>query len=248
MIKFELILISSMIKHLLSLLVILTINVSVSNGQSLIVTPAVSDTLSIDSSFSSCSAEGILIYTLQNNTPDTLQMNWRALYSTFPHSWTLAYCYQGTCLYTGILSHTFTFKMYPGTRALMQLDVSPTSGPGTGNFQVFTWASNDSANTATFLNYRATVNACTPNGITELEAAKISIYPNPVRNELTVDLPQNLDNGRIEIYNLIGSKVYSQPLTATKAFDVSALETGIYMARISEAGRIVSTKKFTKTE
>ena len=248
MIKFELTLSSSMIKYLLTLLVILTINVSASHAQSLIVSPSASDTLSIDSTFSSCSAEGILIYTLQNNTPDTLQMNWRALYSTFPHSWTLAYCYQGTCLYSGILAHTFTFKLYPGTSALMQLDVSPTSGPGTGNFQVLTWASNDSLNTTTSLNYHATVNACTPNGITELEAASISIYPNPVRNELTVDLPQNLDNGRLEIYNLIGSKVYSQPLTGTKAFDVSALETGIYMARISEGGRLLSTKKFTKTE
>ena len=237
-----------MIKSLLTVLVILTINVSASHAQSLIVTPSASDTLSIDSSFSSCSTEGVLIYNLQNNTPDTLQMNWRALYSTFPHSWSLSFCYQGTCLYTGILSHTFSFKMYPGSSAMMQFGASPTSGPGTGNFQVVTWASNDSANTATFLNYRATINACTPNGITELEAAAISIYPNPVRNELTVNLPQNLDNGRVEIYNLIGSKVYSQPLTATKAFDVSALETGIYMARISEGGRIVSTKKFTKTE
>ena len=218
-----------------------------SQGQSFVVTPAASDTLSVDTSFNVCSSEAILIYTLQNNSPDTLQMNWKAVYSTFPHSWTLAYCYQGTCLYSGILAHTFTFKMYPGTSSQMQLDAQPTSGAAAGNFQVFTWATNDSANTATYLNYKVGVNACTLNtGITEVEAAQISLYPNPVKDELTVSVPRNLDNGHLEIYNLIGSKVYSQPLTDTKAFDVSNLESGIYMARISEGSRVVATKKFSK--
>jgi len=130
----------------------------------------------------------------------------------------------------------------------MQLDVSDTSGTASGNFQVFTWASNDSANTATYLNYRASITAICNTGIKDVEAASISIYPNPVKDELTVSLPQNLDNGHLDIYNLIGSKVYSQPLNLTKNFDVSNLETGIYVARISDGGRIVATKKFTKTE
>jgi hypothetical protein len=236
-----------MIKNLLLLSAFL-VTISVTRAQSFVVTPTASDTLSMDTSFNACSSEAILIYTLQNNTPDTLQMNWRAVYSTFPHAWTLAYCYQGTCLYSGILSHTFTFKMFPGTSSQMQLDAQPTSGAASGNFQVFTWATNDSANTATFLNYKVAVNACTVTGISEVEAARISLYPNPVRNELTVSLPQNLDNGRLDIYNLLGSKVYSQPLNASKDFNVSALEAGIYVARISDGGGIVTTRKFTKSE
>lgn len=220
------------------------VNVAIARAQSIICTP--SDTLVLDTTYVSCQTETTLTINVLNNTIDTLLMNWRVVYSTFPHSWTLAYCYQGTCLYSGIQNHTFQFRLNPGLSSLMQLEVTPISGAGMGYFQVQTWATGDSANTVTFLNYRASINACTVNGITETEAATISIYPNPVRNELTISLPQNIDNGRLEIYNLIGSKVYSQPLSASKDFNVSNLETGIYMARISENGRIIATKKFTK--
>jgi hypothetical protein len=233
-----------MVKRILFFLTVFMVNVAIARSQSLITTP--SDTLVLDTTYASCQTETTLTFNVLNNTVDTLSMNWRVVYNTLPHSWTIAYCYLGTCLYSNIQNHTYPYRLNPGTNSSMQLEVTPVSGAGMGYFQVQTWATGDSANTVTFLNYRATINACTVNGITEVEAASISIYPNPVRDELTVSLPQNLDNGRLDIYNLIGSKVYSQPLSATKDFNVSNLETGIYVARISDGGRIVATKKFTK--
>jgi len=132
----------------------------------------------------------------------------------------------------------------------MQFEPTPATGTACCNYQIFTWASNDSARTATYLNYESCIT--TPincnTGITEAEVGQISIYPNPVRNDLKVTLPQNLSNGLIDIYDLIGSKVYSQPISATKDLDMSTLQTGIYVARIYENGKIVATKKFTKID
>jgi hypothetical protein len=128
----------------------------------------------------------------------------------------------------------------------MQLDLTPTSGSACGYFKALTWDVNDSANTATYLNFKACITANCTNGINDPELNQISFYPNPVRSEMKVSLPQSLPGGQIDIYDLIGSKVFSQPITVTSGIDLSTLESGIYIARISDNGKIVATKKFTK--
>jgi hypothetical protein len=181
-------------------------------------------------------------------------MNWKVIYNTLPHNWSIGYCYKGVCLTQNIQGHTFQFSLDPGANGLMQLDVTPSSGlSASGYYQVLIWASNDSANTATVLTYKVNMSAatCFPAGITEPEMTQIFMYPNPVRNELKLSLSQSLSNGQIDIYNLIGSKVYSQSISSreiTKDFDLSNLETGIYMARITDNGKIIATKKFTKED
>ena len=233
-----------MIKKLLYVSILLVFSTAIVQAQDLIVTP--SDTLALDTS-TSCQAESIMTYVLRNNTFDTLRMNWRLVYNTAPHGWNLNYCDPTQCIsgLTHIGAGTRQFTLNPGTTGTMQFEPIPMSGSGLAYFQIFTWASNDSANTATYLNYRANITAiCT--GINEPEQVQISLYPNPVKSEVKIILPQYLSNGRIDIYDLIGSKVYSQPISTTEDIDLSALETGIYMLRISDSGKIIATRKFTK--
>ena len=235
-----------MIKKLLYLSILLMLNMTVAYSQDLTVTP--SDTVSIDTT-TGCQTQSTLVYRVANaSSTDTLQMNWHVVYNTFPHGWTVAFCDPDVCLSsTQIGSHTFHFTLYPSGSGLMQLDLTPTSGTACGQYQVFTWATNDSARTATYLTYKACITApdCA-NGINEPEVAKIALYPNPVRSEVKVILPQYLSNGQLDIYDVIGSKVYSQSISTTEDIDLSALETGIYMARISDGGKIIATRKFTK--
>jgi hypothetical protein len=239
-----------MIKRLLFLLSLIVINVAIARSQSLITTP--SDTIVLDTTYASCQTETTLTFNVLNNTTDTLLMNWRIVYNTFPHGWTLAYCYLGTCLSSGFMNHTFQYKLNPSVTSLMQLEVTPVSGSSTGYFQVLTWVTGDSINTAKYLNYKVSINACTVStGITEAPTTQVSFYPNPVRNQLKLTLSQNLTNGQIDIYDLIGSRVYSQPINnreTIKDFDLTTLETGIYVARISDNGKILATRKFTKED
>ena len=237
-----------MIKKLLYLSILIVANFTIAKAQDLTVSP--SDTLILDTTIS-CQSEVILTKSIKNNTSTPLQMNWHIVYNTCPHGWIVDYCDPMTCLgYSQIGSHTLTFTLDSEATGLMQFEPTPSSGSATGYFQVYLWASNDSARTATTLTYEANITAVgsCANGVIETETGQISIYPNPVRNDLKVTLPQTLSNGQIDIYDLIGSKVYSQPLNTTKDFDMSALRTGIYVARISENGKIISTKKFTKVD
>ena len=80
-------------------------------------------------------------------------------------------------------------------------------------------------------------------GIGEQNGSKTLIYPNPVNNKLTVEAQEAL--GTVEIYNLMGSLVYSQKDCANKVeINTSDLPTGIYFIRMtndktSEARRFV---------
>ena len=80
-------------------------------------------------------------------------------------------------------------------------------------------------------------------GVDEQSGNKTLIYPNPVNDKLTIEAEQAL--GTVEIYNLMGSLVYSQKDCANKVeINTSDLPTGIYFIRMtndktSEARRFV---------
>ncbi len=74
--------------------------------------------------------------------------------------------------------------------------------------------------------------------------AGVSIYPNPVRDVLTVDTKNTIDN--ISIYNMMGQQVISQnPNAASAKVTVSALQKGIYLVKVSAAGKL-STNRIIK--
>jgi hypothetical protein len=77
----------------------------------------------------------------------------------------------------------------------------------------------------------------TENGITAIKSHyvnSLSMYPNPVTNELTItDIEQN---ARIEIYDLAGKLLISKIAhSTTEKIDVSNLENGVYSVKVSES-------------
>jgi YD repeat-containing protein len=69
-----------------------------------------------------------------------------------------------------------------------------------------------------------------------LDKMKITIYPNPTRGELTIDIaniPQDAD-GEITIHNTEGKRLHQlKQLNSTNVLDLSAYSTGIYVVRIT---------------
>lgn len=91
-------------------------------------------------------------------------------------------------------------------------------------------------------------NDCSSNGRTgnlqkELSNKKLNVYPNPARNELTIDYSAS-ENVHVEIYDLLGRSIISKELT-TNNIDISQLNKGIYHLIVKE-GDSVLTKKFIK--
>lgn len=75
-------------------------------------------------------------------------------------------------------------------------------------------------------------------GINEMAETAVSIYPNPARDQISVIVPQELEDAKLTIYNTAGKRVLSQHLTDNQQVDVSALASGIYIVQItSEIGQ-----------
>lgn len=216
-------------------------------AQSLLVLNA-TDTLRADTSVATAASHVIQIFTLKNNTGSDLHMNWKVTLNTFSHSAAWSLCDPNLCYGSTQLANTQRYTLTSQQQGIMKFDFIPNCTPSTNaTFKVHTWATEDSAGTSTDLVWLYSVAAvCT--GISDIETSRIAIYPNPVRDMAHLAIPGTLDNGQIDIYNLLGSRVYSQSVRGEKDIDLSNLDAGLYIARISDSGKVIATRKFTKAE
>lgn len=65
--------------------------------------------------------------------------------------------------------------------------------------------------------------------------SNIHLYPNPVSNMLTVELPSTGDTYHFEFYSLLGQRVLQLSLDGTQQVDVSSLLSGMYLYQVSSA-------------
>jgi hypothetical protein len=72
-------------------------------------------------------------------------------------------------------------------------------------------------------------------------SSAMQVYPNPVSGKFT--LSSEITKGEIEIYNMMGEKVYQSAIINPKSeIDLSNQTNGIYFARIYDGQTILSTK------
>jgi hypothetical protein len=63
---------------------------------------------------------------------------------------------------------------------------------------------------------------------------QLSIYPNPAQNSFKIELPNDMDAGKISIFNFQGQLVYEQCIdNASLTFDVSTIPSGIYQVQLT---------------
>ena len=71
-----------------------------------------------------------------------------------------------------------------------------------------------------------------PLGISEVINKGIYIYPNPFKDELTIETNSNTEK-RIEIINLIGQTVYTNIINKKATINTSAFANGVYILKLS---------------
>ncbi len=92
----------------------------------------------------------------------------------------------------------------------------------------------------------ATCNDCEWVGVEEMATKNITIRPNPATDNFTVDLKDN-SNAQIELYNLVGQVVYSDNVqTQTVHVNVSNLNGGVYMLKVTQNGKVFTSKVIIK--
>ena len=74
------------------------------------------------------------------------------------------------------------------------------------------------------------------------------VYPNPTKNELTILLYENLNDGIISICDINGKVVHTEKLSdcSEKSINIEHLEEGVYFVTIKSSNNISSTKKIIK--
>jgi len=75
----------------------------------------------------------------------------------------------------------------------------------------------------------------------------VKVYPNPVENELTIDMTSFSENSKATIYSITGKKILTLNLTdnTTNKIDVKSLSTGLYLLKINST-TTAETIKFIK--
>jgi hypothetical protein len=82
-----------------------------------------------------------------------------------------------------------------------------------------------------------------PTGLNEFESGKVKLFPNPVINELSIQIP-NATVERIELYDLNGRLVLS--FDKSETINISQVNTGIYVVKIQDSKNIVRFQKIVK--
>tara|TARA_R110002049_G_scaffold679_1_gene3967 strand:- start:194 stop:1810 length:1617 start_codon:yes stop_codon:yes gene_type:complete len=81
----------------------------------------------------------------------------------------------------------------------------------------------------------------------QLLEEQFAIYPNPVVSDLNISFPEGITNAKIEIYNVLGSKVYEALVSASNnKLNLSHLVSGMYIAQVSSDNKTNSFKLIKK--
>lgn len=79
------------------------------------------------------------------------------------------------------------------------------------------------------------------------EENTLKIYPNPSNSLLNIELQNEISNGTIEIYDLLGKQIFQQNITSNSILpiDVANWNTGVYIIKIASENSL-KTQRFVK--
>ncbi|WP_225034758.1 endonuclease [Winogradskyella sp. SM1960] len=80
--------------------------------------------------------------------------------------------------------------------------------------------------------------------IEDFDIDSVKLFPNPVKNNLTIDLKSNVDTN-IEIFDILGKRVLKNTISKTSTLNLQALNKGIYIVKITQ-GNSKITRKLVK--
>jgi len=139
-------------------------------------------------------------------------------------------------IYTGFVRNDSVGKLI--TKPVVSC-VADLSSP-IGTYPITVSGGNDTNYNFTYGN--GTLTIINPMEVKSLSESGISISPNPVRNEMSINM-KLLEQEEFSIINMQGSTIYTQTLNNDNSvIDISFLNPGIYMVRISDNQKVAIQK------
>lgn len=187
----------------------------------------------------------------QTNAPITIV--WERVVNDYPSNFGgTQICDKNQCYASDVDSQAFELSPNDTTK----LDVHFVNQENTGQayVKVKVYQDRDSAATARYIHYRAKQATATNTLSKKLQtnaSSSIQIYPNPVEDYLQVKNQGNRDIKKIDVHNILGSKVIShraEPNAIINRLNMQDLKKGIYMIRVyGENNRVLMTKSVSKS-
>jgi len=84
-------------------------------------------------------------------------------------------------------------------------------------------------------------NDCAWVNVPEMEQDNVTVYPNPATSNITVTTGSN-EKVLVEMFNLVGQKVYSENVIGNTNINVSNMKPGVYMLRVNNTTKKVVVK------
>ena len=88
-------------------------------------------------------------------------------------------------------------------------------------------------------------NDCKHVAVEEMEKENLTVYPNPAHNYFKVELAGD-SKANIQLFNLVGQQVYSETASNVATINTSNLKAGIYMLKVSQDGKVYTSKVVVK--
>ena len=184
---------------------------------------------------------------VQNNSSGPIKIKWTRFADVEPMGWTSTVCDDLNCYAPSIGAAPSIVTIPAGEKGLLKLNLFPNEVVGTGHYHVVAYDIMDSANVNVTMSVDVTAQANT--GINDIGDAVISVYPNPAKDLLFVNLDVTKHISSLEIYNVVGQKVKTVNLEdglKSVSVPVSDIKKGVYFLRVVSGTKEIVTRTFSK--
>lgn len=184
---------------------------------------------------------------IKNNSDEAIEVKWERTKNEIPVGWNSLVCDPNNCWAPHIFKNPDPLVIPANGEMLLDVHFQPFEIEGTGLVEICVWAVADSANVNIKMTYSA--DAFTVD-IEDNAIKQIKMYPNPVQDNLTIDLGGNVADVRyIEVYSLIGRKMAHYPIPSSNAnrINLVGLPEGMYFVKLLNSSfEQLGTRTFIK--
>ena len=117
-------------------------------------------------------------------------------------------------------------------------------------FSISGYSANDAAGASISFNTPLDSILINPTSVAVNEVSnetQISIYPNPTSGTFNIFTSEQIKNGSIEIYNVVGGLIFSQKIiNQQNTIDLKNQASGLYFVKVISDGEVVGMKKVVK--
>ncbi len=180
---------------------------------------------------------------VRNQSSGTLKLLWKREDVILPDMWEPTVCDNNQCWATFVKQCPSDYynELKKGTTMLSDVHIYDAGISGEAYIKLKVYELDD---TSSFINIDYLFNKQNV-GTKNVRNIAVRMYPNPANATLNIDYNNGIS--RIEIYNLLGSKVLNYKSEPSKSYDIGMLEDGMYFVKfITTDEKVMKTLRLQK--